>query len=453
LKRTLDRADHKANGIGGPAPVTNGGTAMLVMRNFGYLGLHTVVDSRSSLARDRLVDFTGEFQLRRRTDDDKPERRERPKGSDNYRLELPDWHPTYIAEPAVNGGRCLFFVESLSEEVDGSGASVSKLYAQELAPLPLMLEPSSRLSTGPQAGMALVRSAQDDIEPFYHTSFCNELLCHPRILHNCQQGHISIKVELREMEWNETVNAYFAHVPRSSIGPSVHNTRRGPFLVQSAFTSCTSLRGDHQFIDEFKIKLPLDLNPRHPDGKSRSLSLFFTVFRVKTGSKSKWKRGAKMLFGSTIVDSLGNADDADLTGRVEQVACGFLPLTSQSCLLDNGMHDVRVAYRAQKPPDDMCKEGIVSPSSIMLADRELTDGGAAVLGRDESFEKDTTASNDSLRWDRSKDIESSASDLQSLNDDSVSKSLKSKSLNEPIALSVSLYASQCCDCACRRALF
>jgi hypothetical protein len=34
------RADHKAAGTGDPAPVTNGGTAMLVMRHFGYLGLH-----------------------------------------------------------------------------------------------------------------------------------------------------------------------------------------------------------------------------------------------------------------------------------------------------------------------------------------------------------------------------------------------------------------------------
>ena len=70
FQRTVNRVDHKVNGVGGPAPVTNGGTAMLVMRNFGYLGLHCVVDSKSSLARDRLVDFTGELQLRRQTDDD-----------------------------------------------------------------------------------------------------------------------------------------------------------------------------------------------------------------------------------------------------------------------------------------------------------------------------------------------------------------------------------------------
>ena len=63
-----DSAGHSETGVGGPAMVTNGRTAMLVMRNFGYLGLHTVVDEKSSLARGRLVDFTGELQLRRTFD-------------------------------------------------------------------------------------------------------------------------------------------------------------------------------------------------------------------------------------------------------------------------------------------------------------------------------------------------------------------------------------------------
>jgi hypothetical protein len=46
---------------------------MLVMRNFGYLGLHCVVNNKSSLAPDRLVDFTGEIQIRRRSEYDEEE--------------------------------------------------------------------------------------------------------------------------------------------------------------------------------------------------------------------------------------------------------------------------------------------------------------------------------------------------------------------------------------------
>ena len=42
------------------------GHALLVMRYFGFLGLHSIVEKKSSLARDRLVDFTGELQVRRK---------------------------------------------------------------------------------------------------------------------------------------------------------------------------------------------------------------------------------------------------------------------------------------------------------------------------------------------------------------------------------------------------
>lgn len=109
--------------MGGPAPVTNGGTAMLVMRNFGYLGLHAVVDSKSSLARHRLVDFTGELQLRRRTKTDEMERRGRRVAPDNYRVKLPAWHPQCIAEPVVNGGRNVFL--AISGDVSASMATAT----------------------------------------------------------------------------------------------------------------------------------------------------------------------------------------------------------------------------------------------------------------------------------------------------------------------------------------
>merc|ERR1712238_9169 len=48
-----------------PADPTNDGTAVLVMRNFGYLGLQSVVQHNSSYSKDRLVEFTGDLQLRR----------------------------------------------------------------------------------------------------------------------------------------------------------------------------------------------------------------------------------------------------------------------------------------------------------------------------------------------------------------------------------------------------
>jgi hypothetical protein len=154
------RANHKANGVGGPAPVTNGGTAMLVMRNFGYLGLHPVIDSKSSLARDRLVDFTGDIQVRRKSESEKevPCAME-PRQVDGYRIICPEFHNDYIAEPTIFGGR----VPSC-ECTTTAEQSSSKSYAQELFPVPLLISPSSHVSTSNIGGMGRGVTSQDDIE-------------------------------------------------------------------------------------------------------------------------------------------------------------------------------------------------------------------------------------------------------------------------------------------------
>ena len=373
---------------------------MLVMRNFGYLGLHGVVDKKSSLARDRLVDFTGELQLRRRREDDpKSETQTRTvnSASGDCAMALPDWHSGFVAEPAARGGRNL--VGKSSSPIDP--ATNSSLYAQELAPLPLQLTPSTR-PTAP-ASLPRGRLHTDDIEPYFHTTFCNELLCNPRLLHNCPRGDIVVRVGLRELEWKQDFNAYFAHLPR--CGPSVHNPRRGPFLVQNAFTSCSPRGVDPHFIDEFKVKLPLDLKPETTDESRRIYALFFSVFDVKVTSKSKWQNRAKKLFGNAPVEpspSSGDSDDLDATGksRIEGIACGFLPLTSRGCLLDNGIHDVRVIYKAKSPTPEMCDKGLLDATSLILVERSDTGDrdllpGSSVDNREDSCADETTLSNDS----------------------------------------------------------
>ena len=172
-----------ASGIGGPAPVTNGGTAMPVMRNFGYLGLQSVVHSKSSLARDRLVDFTGEVQIRRRNEQDSYEKDEpiskdlakrRRSGKDADINVLPAWHKQFIAEPTVTvqGGRNL---RSDGPAVQGNSSN-SLVYA--LLPLHSSTSPRSGGSSSPAAKPHRGRqnSSGDDIESFYRTSFYNELL-------------------------------------------------------------------------------------------------------------------------------------------------------------------------------------------------------------------------------------------------------------------------------------
>ena len=78
---------------------------MLVMRNFGYLGLHQAVFSRSSLrARDRLVDFSGEIQVRREVSKDS-ESDSSPRIVDDRTYVVAPWRKEYVSEPTVNGGR------------------------------------------------------------------------------------------------------------------------------------------------------------------------------------------------------------------------------------------------------------------------------------------------------------------------------------------------------------
>ena len=51
------------------------GHALLVVRYFGYLGLHSILKRKSSLARERLVDFQGELQVKCKSDDTKGSRK------------------------------------------------------------------------------------------------------------------------------------------------------------------------------------------------------------------------------------------------------------------------------------------------------------------------------------------------------------------------------------------
>lgn len=404
---------------------------MLVMRNFGYLGLHSVVDKKSSLARDRLVDFTGELQLRVRESSEETEVEER-RGREPYKLRLPEWHPDFVSEPSVHGGR------NCVHDDRGRNSSRSHHYAQELAPVPLQLAPSTARvpsSTLKPGG----RLHGDDIEPFYHMSFCNELLCHPRLLHHCPKGNIVIKVELREMEWQQEFNAYFAHVPRS--GPCIHNNRRGPFLVQSAYTSC-SIGEDHHFVDELKVKLPLDLKPRQSDGTARTLSLLFTVYNVKVGSKSKLQRMKRLL--GTIGTGSSDTSEPDGHGktRLEQVACGFLPLTQHVSLLENGAHDVRIIYSARVPPPEFCTRGILNPSTLILIEGAGTVDPQNSGPFGESFADDinmstTDSVSDLLTGSEAGGRNDSLSDLVSLLED-VQAKVKSGSSSEPLSLSVRL---------------
>jgi hypothetical protein len=357
---------------------------MLVMRNFGYLGLHSAVFSKGSLARDRLVDFSGELQVRRdeggKEDD---EDTDPPRVTEGRAYVVPPWHEQFISEPAVNGGRNSVEVTKAAIDVDvptddsleGVASrtaehlrdkSRSKFYAQELAPVPLRLMPRT---SKPLTNVRKQRSV--DVEPAFHTTFCNELLCHPRLLFNAPKGNIAIKVEVREMEWSAPHQAYLARTPK--FGPSLHNSRRGPFLVQEAFTACSVQAVPAHFLDEFKMKLPLIL-ARGPVGggvDSGPLALFFSVYNIDIKSRRRWGSRAEHKRISPK-DSLSNTPRKGLSGqssfglessdteterkksRINVIACGFLPITTSdtSCLVDDGLHDVKLMYTAELFSED-----------------------------------------------------------------------------------------------------
>ncbi|GAX19245.1 hypothetical protein FisN_4Lh171 [Fistulifera solaris] len=343
------RANPSIVQVGGPALMTNGGSAMLVMRNFGYLGIHNAVDNKSSLARDRLVDFTGELQVKREGDDVD----ENPMIlSSDFTVRTAKVLPGLTTEATVDGGR---------DSVESYGSFVSKpnSYAQELAPIPLSLIPTTGESSTTRKG----RLSGQDIEPFFHTVFYNELIFQPRILHNCDRDMIVLGVEVRELEWMDGFG-YLAHLPER--GSSIHNHRRGPFLISESFTTCATRKGTtehHYFIDEFKTKLPLDLAQKRKDGCTRSLTLFFTVYHVK------WDASVLMPTKEAVasLSRVKENKEAKIHSCLEQMICGFLPLSEKSRLVSNGIHDVQLSYEAQAVPKTFCEKWDCSTTTLLLA--------------------------------------------------------------------------------------
>lgn len=327
--------------VGKAASVTRG-HALLVMRYFGYLGLHSIIEKKSSLARDRLVDFTGELQVRREDKKDaatKSMNEKCPDLGDPYII--PPWRQHFVVEPASFGGRNSalksnnVIVQATLTNKSGGGVTGAVIedraagtYAQEVATLPL------ENSTAESGSSRKNRSSSKKYDGMLlHTSFCNEVVVQPKMLKKCPKKNVVVKVELRELQWSESLNVDVA-VP---LKPSIHNTRRGPWLVQDAFTSCALATAEPQWLDEFKIKLPLILGePGH-----EKIGLFFSVYHVNVKKKKSSRLQAMSRRAS-------NGVDVDLDDAIEHIGSGFLPLTledSPYCLIANGDHDVPITYR------------------------------------------------------------------------------------------------------------
>lgn len=357
-----------------------GGTALLVMRNFGYLSLPCAIDTRSTLAKECVVDFTCERQIRRRQEKDRQsttKREEEEKSDEKWNTKqawLPPWYDKCIAEPTRKGGRCTYGWEQegkqpfADEQLPPSQSPFT--YAQELAPIPISLtspylNPSHTSSTnylrtiGGSGGITKPSQAQAqqqqhqqhhhrvnstesstslnsskaatagggggnssnaisssanisqpqpsaDAEPMWHTSICNELLIHPRFIENCSKSkqNLCVSVELRKLALLEDGVTVLA-LPLAR--PHIHNPRRGPWLVHTAFSSCGYHVANPHFIEEFKVKLPAVLDAGHV--------LFCSVYNLSVKGK---KTLSTMLTGYTSKNVLGSKDNRLSRGGSKQ---------------------------------------------------------------------------------------------------------------------------------------
>lgn len=133
-------------------------------------------------------------------------------------------------------------------------------------------------------------------------------------------------------------------------------------------------------MDEFKIKLPLILQYGEIGYSARLPCLFFSVYDAKGGHKSKSRRrnapstsnnAKQALLSDTLSDNEPVRDDGNDSSRWRPslVSCGFLPLTVNSCLIGNGLHDVAMAYFATEPSREICLKLNISPDTIILTEQ------------------------------------------------------------------------------------
>ena len=227
------------------------------MRYFGFLGLDSIIKKKSSLARSRLVDSSGELQVKSLENAESSEERcECPVLGESYTLRPS--RTQYQVGPAPFGGRTI--------------SGVKAEYAKELASLPL-----ERSVSETARGRSKPNQKNKYNGLLFHTRFLNVLICLPKRLDNCEKRNMVLKIELREIQWNEKLNTLVA-IP---VQPSLFNPRRGPFLVQEVFSSCAT--GAPRFLDEVKIKLPLVLG-----SKDRGrIGIIISAYHITVKSKKR----------------------------------------------------------------------------------------------------------------------------------------------------------------------
>jgi hypothetical protein len=144
-------------------------------------------------------------------------------------------------------------------------------------------------------------------------------------------------------------------------------------------------------LDEFKLKLPLVLER----SDSRSICLFFTVYRLSFSPRKKWSRrlrtgkksGGKVdeIAGEMAGES-GEVSSANDDCHLIQLGCGFLPIEKEQSLLANGNHDLKIAFTARSPQPRFCKENNFRADTLIVSD--MSEGRTDSTATDENMTED-----------------------------------------------------------------
>jgi len=279
------------------------GVARIIITNHEYLGIHNALNTDIPLlSHPRIIDFSGELFAHRKDTRD---------GS----ILMDD------DEGRILVGKS-WFADCIREPMPKSGSSTS-------------CEKPNQLSNDHIVELASLLP----IEPYFHTTYINELICCPIKIHGLSPAPTFLKIELVRMKWDEALCKHV--VLKLSSEPLIHNPRWGSPLVEEYFTSCVQ---GSPLLDEFKVKLPSALM----DCNSGAISLLVTAYIVR--KRSDTYRSAP-LTSKFLRGRRGNRDSNDQTKRdydFEFMGCGLLALTAidddVSVLLMNGLHEIELNY-------------------------------------------------------------------------------------------------------------
>ena len=198
------------------------------------------------------------------------------------------------------------------------------------------------------------------------------------------------------------------------------------------------------------MKLPLLLEFRKSDQTCCMPSVLFTVYRLSFSSRKKWgkrarankraKRKVEEIAGE-VSGEVGDEIEPNRSCQLIQLGCGFFPLASNSSLLPNGNHDVKMKYVARNPRHEVIEQGHLSEDTLIIS--ESMEASKWVFGQERIDTEDlaedgesSVASSLPLPDTASATSASDSIAMSESNEDRRQRHSRQKSGTEPISIQV-----------------